>query len=230
MKLYRQICATLLLSIAFCAHALTTQEQTFTCPIGGEHFTALKAMSGTVAGSYLDLQKYGPIASPWPLQKCPLNGFVMFSREIDEKGLRALEAYIGTEPYKSKAKSESNYYLAYMLMRELGYPPGRLAYTLLHASWEADTIWKYRAYAQEALLLYEAESERLKNESTTEAFATMHVRGELLRRLMRFSEARDVFERQLRRPGLQGTGFETMAQQELDAIRWFKFWQIKYEE
>src|SRR5690606_5477690 len=72
------------------AHAMTVMDVDFTCPVGGEEFSTRMAGSGTAFGRNLDRRPFGPTPSPWPLAKCPGNGFVLYQREFSDAEIRKL--------------------------------------------------------------------------------------------------------------------------------------------
>lgn len=173
--------------------AHTSYESDLVCPVGGEKFKAVLAGSGTSFGRFLDFKPYGPIAAPWPLAKCPSNGFVMFQNKFSETELGRLDTFVASAAYQDMKNAHTNYYLAAVLQRQIDAPTSRLAQTLLQATWEAsDSL--YTAYATEALeaftALLGAESPKSKPWVSYQLIA-----GELERRLKKFDAAADRFSK-----------------------------------
>lgn len=191
--------AAALFSIATQAH--TVFEADLVCPIGGEKFKTVLAGSGTSFGKFLDLKPYGPIAAPWPLAKCPSNGFVMFRNEFSNTELTRLETFVASAQYQEMKSTHTNYYLAAILERRIDTPLSRLAYTLLQATWEARGDL-YSAYATEALEAFETllktETDDSKNWINYQLVA-----GELERRLERFEAAANRFSTLKESPNLE---------------------------
>ncbi len=178
-----------LLSIAAQAH--TSYEADLVCPIGGEKFKTVLAGSGTSFGKFLDLKPYGPIAAPWPIAKCPSNGFIMFQDKFSDAELSRLETFVASAQYQGMKNTHTNYYLAASLQRQIDAPLSRLAFTLLQATWEAPG-GLYTAYAEEALEAYVA---LLKTEPPdSKSWVTYQlIAGELERRLEKFEAATSRF-------------------------------------
>ena len=171
--------------------AHTSYEADLVCPIGGEKFKAVLAGSGTSFGKFLDLKPYGPIAAPWPLAKCPANGFVMFQDKFSDAEHSRLEAFVASTQYQEMKKTHTNYYLAASLQRQIDAPLSQLAPTLLQATWEAPSSL-YSLYAAEALEAYLA---LLKAEPTdSKSWVTYQlIAGEMERRLGKFEAAASRF-------------------------------------
>lgn len=187
-----------LLSVAVEAH--TSYEADLVCPIGGEKFKAMLTASGTSFGKFLDLKPYGPIAAPWPLAKCPTNGFVMFQSKFSDTDISRLETFVASTQYREMKNTHTNYYLAASLQRQIDAPLPQLASTLLYATWEApDSL--YSTYAAEALEAYQAllkaEPADSKNWVTYQLIA-----GELERRLGKFEAAANRFSDLKKNPSL----------------------------
>ncbi len=174
------------------ASAMTFRKVELVCPIGGEKFTEDLAGSGTSFGSFLDTRPFGPTPTPWPLAKCPGNGFVMFESTFTPTELEGLSIFVSSEEYRSLQSIETNYFLASRLMEFLDFPKRKIAYALVQASWEArdrTTAQRYRALAleryEEALSEPYEESEQWTSDQL--------LAGEMERRLEKFSEARRRF-------------------------------------
>lgn len=145
----------LLIVVSPFANARIVMESEIACPIGGERFKTTIALSGTQFGQNLDRRPFGAIAAPWPLAKCP-NGFVIYKEKFADSELKRLKSYVLSKDYQALKTSETNYYLAARLMRQLDVPIEALADALLKATWEAEQDSRYRRYATEALSAFEA--------------------------------------------------------------------------
>jgi hypothetical protein len=177
--------AALLWSMA--AQAMTFQEVDLVCPIGGEKFRATLAGSGTSFGMFLDTRPMGPTPAPWPLARCPGNGFVMFSSKLMPQEIQRLEAVVNSEEYQKSRGVETNYALAAKLMAAIGAPRRRVAYVLVQASWEARVPEQHLRYIEEALAEYNA---ALETTGEPEHWVNDQLlAGELERRLGRFDQA-----------------------------------------
>jgi hypothetical protein len=134
------------------ALASTIRDAEFICPLTGEKFTARIAGSGTSFGSRLDLRPVGPIASPWPLAKCPDSGFPLFERAFSDDVLAKIKAFVATPEYKALRADHADYYVVARLQARLGYDPQKIAFSVLAASWEAESANSPQlpAYLQEA--------------------------------------------------------------------------------
>jgi hypothetical protein len=177
--------------IPYAAIARVNIEENFICPIGGERFKAVIAASGTSFGQYLDLKPYGPVAAPWPLAKCPTNGFVMYKSKFSDVELARLKELVVSPAYQDIKALHTPYYLSAVLQRHINAPLKDIASTLLKATWEVEDH-RYAAYATEALAahvaLLKTEPVDGKNWITYQLIA-----GELERRLERFEDANNRF-------------------------------------
>lgn len=181
-----------LVAFPILAHALRFQEVELVCPVGGERFRTTEAMSGTSFGRYLDQKPYGPIAAPWPLAKCPSNGFVMYQSGFSKSEIDLLSEYVVSSEYRELLRSDhTNYYLAAALKRHLGLPTRIIAFTLLQATWEAGRS-QYARYASEALDAYK-ELLWEKYADKKQWVSDQLIAGELERRLGKFEDARTRF-------------------------------------
>ncbi len=189
------LAAALLASVAALptARSMVIRETEFTCPIDGKKFKSMAAYSGTSFGVHLDLKPVGPIPAPWPLPKCPDNGFVLYKTEFTESELNRLRVFVGSDKYQSLAKSNTNYFLAAKLREFMGEPPSLVASSLLQATWEARNEAEYRTYATAALAAYEQVLSRGARDDKLALNAVL-LAGELERRLGLFDRARQRFE------------------------------------
>jgi hypothetical protein len=197
------------------ARAMTVRDVEMTCPIGGEKFKARMAMSGTAFGQNLDRRQVGAIASPWPLAKCPSNGFVLYKREFSDAEIARLAPIVASTEYRALQATETNHYLAAYLKRHLGADPQALFDSLLAATWEAERDGRYPRYAAEAL----AELEKVLKDpdlSFEDSRALAQLAAELERRLGRFDAAKGRLDGLL--PQVRGTDLERLVLQELALV------------
>lgn len=131
------------------AQASTVMEVDHVCPVGGEHFRQEMAGSGTAFGHYLDGQLHGPIMSPWPLAKCPGNGFVIYRDGFTPAEIEVLESFVQGPEYRRLRDVETSYWLAARLQEALGVPLAERAGTLLRATWQASPE-QYPRYVEAA--------------------------------------------------------------------------------
>ena len=170
--------------------ASTIREEALTCPIGCEPITATMAGSGTSFGTQLDFKPIGPIVAPWPLAKCPSNGFVIFKDDFSDAELEKLTQYVASEEYQTLQKQHSNYYLAAQLTKWLGEDDGEFSALLLQATWEVeDDNERYTRYATETIAAYEAAAQKIKSDER----AWELIVGELERRTGQFVQAEKRF-------------------------------------
>ena len=189
----RTFAAVAALLVSTSAAALTVREETFHCPIDGEVFKQVVAMSGTSFGTHLDLKPFGPIAAPWPLPVCPTSGFVMYRANFKPEEIDRLREYVASNEYV-KAREETPYYRTAKLRERMGESTAAIAYTLLRATWETRSAEQYARYAREALAAYRKALEQMTRDDKAWPTAEL-VAGELERRLGLFDEARARFER-----------------------------------
>jgi len=211
--------ALLALSLAsFGVTASTVADIDVTCPIGGKHFKTLLAMSGTQFGQNLDLRPFGAIISPWPIPKCPENGFVMYKKTFSQDEIKRLNIFVLSDAYQSLQKTETNYYLAATLMKYLGEPKKNIAYALLEATWETENDPKYAKYAGEALGAFESLADPSSGATSEDISFYQILAGEMERRLGRFDAAKHRFETLLTRADVPGTVLEQIARQEMALV------------
>jgi hypothetical protein len=195
------------------------------CPIGGEVFTSSEAMSGTSVGRYLDFRLHGLIVSPWPLPKCPGNGFVIYKGGFSPQEIAKLTPLVKSAEYQNLQHTESNYYLAAYLRRKLGASRADVAFTLLEATWETYDDPRYPRYAAETLAAMEKLiADHAPSSSPDQDLQRQMIAGELERRLGRFEPAQRRFGMLVRQIGnmpklsAQQQVLADMVEQELDWI------------
>ena len=185
-----QLLTLLLLVASASASAHTAQEMAFTCPIGGEKFTQTMDTSGTRIGMMTDTRPIGPIATPFSLAQCPSNKFVMFKKEFSPDELAKFKRVVNSAEYQQIA-AQSPSYFAWGRMMELAgenQDAQQMMNIFLQASWQSESqesFSKTLEYADKVLAN--------KAISSKDAINTQFLRGEMLRKLGRFDEAKRVF-------------------------------------
>ena len=178
------------------AVASTIRDEEHVCPLDGTKFSSMIVGSDTTFGSMLDLQPKGRAPYPWPVPKCPTDGFIMYKKFTEEE-LKLLKPYIKSKEYQKMQQIETNYYLLYKINEKLGTEDSILWYNLLQATWE--TREHYNRYAAETLSILDR---LLTNPKTDEKDKTVYflISGELYRRIGNFSKAKEVFDALKKRP------------------------------
>lgn len=146
--------------------------------------------SGTSFWQHLDGQLEGAIASPTPLVICPGNGLVLYKRQFSESEIARLTPLVHSEAYQRTRKQHSSYGLLNVLLEHMGEPLSDRAPVLQQAVWERPQ--QYLPLAEQA---YAA---RCPDEATVQDADWMQcqmLRGEWERRLSRFEQAGQRFER-----------------------------------
>jgi hypothetical protein len=208
-----------LLSLPDSVDAMTMLETELECPIGGEKFTTKLAGSGTQYGQFLDRRPFGPTPSPWPLAKCPGNGFVMFKHEFSAEELAVLTPYVESAEYREMQAKESTYFLAASLLRELGLDDATVANTLLRATWQVENGADYSRYAEATLAALDAAIATPAADIDAESLLNFRqIAGELERRLGRLEAAKARFDALATEPGLSGTPLQAVVAQEMALV------------
>ena len=181
-----------------------------TCPLCKTEFKAELAASGTQHGMRLDLKPIGPIAAPWPVPVCPKCHFVLFSPELEKTDLAKLNKYVQSKEYQDWGKIRSSHFLMAKLLSQLGREDVDIANAYLQASWQEEDSDKYLKEDLELSLKHfdaylkkgPPKKEKEKNKATDEdekesaAYYTAQLlKGELLRQLGRFDEAKVHFQK-----------------------------------
>jgi hypothetical protein len=188
------------------------------CPIGGERFPYETAPPLASRETYLDQRPVDPKA-PWPLAKCPGNGFVIYRENFPKARLAKLAEFIKTDQYQQLAKAHSTRYLEAVLRKQLGDSPYAVAFALLQASWEATgEPARYKQYAGEALAAYDAIAPESLPEIRQRIFKRL-VSGELARRLGEFESAEDRFLKMRDTAELSKPFFQKIVELQLRLVR-----------
>ena len=195
-----QLLALLLLAAGASASAHTATEKAFTCPIGGETFSQTIDTSGTSFGMMTDTRPVGPIAAPFAIPQCPKNKFVMFKSQFSKAELAKFERVVNSAEYQ-KIAAQSPSYFAWGRMMELAgenQDAQQMMNIFLQASWQSESqesFSKTLEYADKVLAN--------KAISSKDAINTQFLRGEMLRKLGRFDEAKRVFTALQKNPAVK---------------------------
>lgn len=169
------------------AHAVTpTMKRAMTCPIGGEAFDYQQPLSSAALGERPDGKPYGTSAAPAPLPECPGNGLVLY-KDYSADETKTLGPLVASDEYQALRKTETQYYRAYWLMRQMGVGPEDYLWALLQASWEAEGKPELRTRYQAELA---EQSAKVPPAPTDMDWIGMEGRAiDALRELGRFDEA-----------------------------------------
>jgi len=176
--------------------AALAQKTSVTCPIDGKTFDYASPPSGPIHGRDLDMRPVASYPTPWPLPRCPDNGFIVYKTDrFSEDELARLRRFVASEQYQAMVRSHSGYYLAAALRRAAGDPAYDVAWSLAQATWEvADEPARYKAYAQEALQAFNSLGDQGTLDRRQHVLREM-MSGELERRLGMFDAAEKRFRR-----------------------------------
>lgn len=122
----------------------TPVTEKMTCPIGGAEFDFATTASYSTFGERPDGKPFGSWTFPLALPECPDNGLVLY-KDYEAEEVTKLEPLVASEAYQALRRSDTQYYRAYWLMKEMGVGPERHLWALLQASWEADGKPELRA-------------------------------------------------------------------------------------
>ncbi len=194
MKLRKYVFLILGISLGQSALALTFAKNEYTCPIGGEKFTATVPASGSSFGTRTDLKPYGAIQAPWTLPQCPTNKFVMFKEKFTAEELETFKSIIESDEYKAIPPTSSEYYYLAKLYERSKASSEKIAWAYLQASWEMSG----KEVLQGALDNFKKSLAEIKDsEPNAQKKKTTHniIIGELNRLLGNFAEAKAQFEK-----------------------------------
>ena len=224
------VIAAAVFSMATSALAMTVFMSDETCPLCKTEFKAELAGSGTQHGMRLDLKPLGPIAAPWPVPVCPKCHFVLFSSELEKTDLAKLNKYVQSKEYQDWGKIRSSHFLMAKLLSLLGSEEVVLAHVYLKASWQEEGSDKYLKEDLELSLKHfdaylkkgPPKKKKEKNKATDEdekessAYYTAQLlKGELLRQLGRFDEAKVYLQELQKFEQFKGTFFGDIVRYEI---------------
>lgn len=208
MRLAAAATLTALAFLAQPAGATTMFPEKFTCPIGGETFTAQVIGSYTSWGQRPDGREFGTLPI-YPIIECPTNGLLLFEGKFTAADLALLTSAIASPEYQAMRKTETPRYRVWWMMTKLGRDPYRLVWQLLQASWESDHDLERKGRYQKA---YIAAATGLTRGSAQadEWFAYQMRAANALRELGYFDKAASLLDR-LNQPELLPTKPEEAA-------------------
>ena len=117
---------------------------TIACPVGGKEFQFRPPGRAPATGARPDGKPYSAATAPAPLPECPDNGLVLFKEYTAEEAAK-LEPLVASDAYKALLKTDTSYYRAHWLMREMGLEAKDYLFVLLQAAWQADGNPELRA-------------------------------------------------------------------------------------
>ncbi len=215
------------------AHAMTMAQINTDCPICEKQFPANVPASGTSFGQRLDLRRIGPISSPWELPLCTTCGLVVFKEagKFTPEELKTIRKVMASDAYKAIPKGSQSYHRLALLFEGLGVPPNIQGFVWLEASWQVEDneklnkelLGKSLAWYEKFLANPPAQKKDASEEEQSQAQAmlmtAMFMKGELLRRLERFAEAKKHFDAMTAQPQFKESKmYGALIQQELEHI------------
>ena len=217
----KRIIAVWVLAIG-CAATLfahTSVEVEKTCHLCDTKFKTRMDASGTSFGMRLDLKKLGPIASPRSVAVCPNCHYVLLGDDLTEDELAKCRQVVESKEYKEHS-GRASYFLLALLYEGLGRESLDIAHTYLKASWQEEndekhlkedlgmSLKNFEAYLKEGPPKKADGKTEEKAQDENSAYDTARLlKGELLRRLGRFEEARKYLQALLEEKQFQSTFF-----------------------
>ncbi len=186
------ISITMITVLLLAGHALThtVRSVSATCPLCKHTFNYMADTSGTKFDQRLDLKPVGPIAAPWSIPVCPECGLVYVSKnDFSGVELQKCRSIIESAEYKQR-HGRGSYVLLGVLYEGLGRDESSIAHVFLKASWQEEKDnQKWKEDMERSLGHFEA---YLKTETDKNGqWQTAQIlKGEILRRLGRFDEAK----------------------------------------
>jgi hypothetical protein len=215
------------------SQAMTMTQVDTDCPICQKTFPAQVPASGTSFGQRLDLRRIGPISSPWELPLCPTCGLVVYQepKTFTPQDLKTIREVMGTQAYKNIPAGKQTYHRLALIFQAMKVPPNVQGFVWLEASWQVEDDAKLnKELLTKSLACYEAflanppaPKKDATDEDKTQAQALLmtarFMKGELLRRLGRFKEAKLYFTTLAQTQEVKDSRMYTgLIQQELDHI------------
>ncbi|WP_415407919.1 hypothetical protein ACLHDG_05140 [Sulfurovum sp. CS9] len=189
----------MLLCTAGVVNAHTSGMVEKTCPLCEKVFKYELDMSGTQFGMRLDLKPLGPTAAPWRIPVCPRCHFVLYDDEIPTEELAKCKKIIQSDAYKKQSKRAS-YYLLGLLFEGLKKNPLDIAHIFLKASWQEESDEKklkddleHSIHHFELFLKEQPKSDAAQQKEDNAYVTAQLMKGEILRRLSHFEEAKSYF-------------------------------------
>lgn len=199
------------------AAAHTFDEVEKTCPICSHTFSCIMDMSGYQSGMRLDLKPLGPTPAPWSIPVCPKCSFVIYDEEIPAEELAQCKEIIKAESYKIHS-DRASYYLLGLLYEGLGKEPLDIGHIFLKASWQEESdkvnLKEDRERSLKQFEIYLGSSPGADEEEGSRQTEQL-LKGELLRCLGRFDEAKTCLKTLLEIKEFQGTFLENVVEYEI---------------
>ncbi len=166
------------------------------CPLCEKVFKCELDMSGTQFGMRLDLKPLGPTAAPWRIPVCPKCHFVLYDDQIRAEELAKCKEIIRSDAYK-KQSGRASYYLLGLLFEGLKKNPLDIAHIFLKASWQEESDEKklkddleHSLHHFELFLKEQTRTDAAQQKEDNAYVTAQLMKGEILRRLSRFEEAK----------------------------------------
>lgn len=209
------LCLVVILLSARAGFAHTSRMVEQTCPLCSEAFKCELDASGTQFGMRLDLKPLGPTAAPWRVPVCPKCHFVIFDDEIPAEELAKCKEIVNDNAYK-KITGRASYYLLGLLYEGLKKDPSEIGHIFLKASWQEEFDEKKleedlkRSLQHFEVFLKDHKKPKTASQESSDKgdgkyHAALILKGEILRRLGRFEEAKNHLSGLQGLPGFQGT-------------------------
>jgi len=178
------------------ANAHTSSMVEKTCPLCEEVFKCELDMSGTQFGMRLDLKPLGPTAAPWRIPVCPKCHFVLYDDEIPAEEFVKCKEIVRSDAYK-KQSGRASYYLLGLLFEGLEKNPLDIAHIFLKASWQEESDEKklkddleHSLHHFELFLKDQPKSDAVLQKEDNAYVTAQLMKGEILRRMSHFDEAK----------------------------------------
>lgn len=120
------------------------------CPVGEKEFVANVRVAWTDYGTRPDGKAYNNYMSPQPINECPDNKLLIY-RKFNDEEVKLLTALIASDSYRAIRKSETSYYAAGWLERQIAPAPLTDFAFLQKAKWQAESDEQRIRYTQEML-------------------------------------------------------------------------------
>ena len=193
----------LLLALSTSASAIRLRNVEYTCPIGGEKFTAFIDATGYFSSGFIDTRPFTRFVTPIELPQCPSNKFVMFKDEFSPDELAKFERVVSSAEYQ-QIDARSPQFFALGRMMELAgenQDAWQMMIIFLKANWQSHdhhepSQRKTLEYADKVLA-------NKKKISRYDALSTQILRGKMLRLLGRFDEAKRVLTALQKNPAVR---------------------------
>jgi uncharacterized protein (DUF2225 family) len=177
----------------------TTVKAKVKCAICEHEYEATFTASSFQSGQRLDLRPlpFRSIVSPPRVAVCPKCAFVEFREDskYPKDELKALREFVLSDDYKQLVKTETSYHRIAKMFERLKKPQSHIAYGYLQATWqvEHEDGKRPQAYLQACLDSHGKVISDEKEPAEQRQMARF-LKGEMLRRLGKFEDAKTHFE------------------------------------